>query len=77
MIEPLPRTRPKVEAGPLLEHSSPLLGGTEENSRDTFAPIKNGVKILPPTRRHLMLDSDEIVDALASHGVDEGLVDRL
>ena len=63
-------------AGPLLEHSSPSLGGTEENAGDTFAPIKNREKFLPPPRRHLTLDSDEIVDALARRGVDDGIRDR-
>jgi len=64
-------------AGPLLERSSPSLGGMEENAGDTFAPKKNGVKILPPARHHLALDSDEIVDTLARCGVDDGVRDRL
>ena len=64
-------------AGPLLNRSSPSLGGTEQNAGDTLAPIKNGVKILPPASRHLALDSNEIVETLGRHGVHDGVPNRL
>jgi hypothetical protein len=48
-----------------------------EQAGDSVAPKENGDETLPPTGCHLTANSNEIIEPLALHGVEDGLVNVL
>jgi len=65
------RVLPKQIGRPLFFNLDPSLRSMEE-AGDSVAPKKNGDKPLPPTRRHITANGNEIINAPARIGVDKG-----
>jgi len=65
------RVLPKQIGRPLFFNLDPSLRSMEE-AGDSAATKKNGDKPLPPTRRHITANGNEIINAPARIGVDKG-----